>query len=261
MPAVLIMESFAARDIKFQLCLASAPESESNAGSSVAGAANVVDAFARMREGSRRLLGGTSPNSVANSPLSPPAHNMMNAKIQLELDVLEVFEALGLEAPNSQHEYLKKMIKVVVNFMWYIDPYHHVLHKLRQASFPREFQHLVGNVYNNYKEKKQKPPPLQASTLEGHVNELFSVLALPALKLPCNTRSHDALCELANLAAMQVSQMKRHAQSMRTRREHHVVNDGKIAISLLEKKSGPFHREVEKKLIRDLRSKVNHARV
>lgn len=253
MPAVTIMERFDARDLTYTICLAATDELA--AAASVATRNHVVNAFDLMREGSRRHVQSTSTSAMSTERLPPPAYNLTNSKIQLELDVHEVLDSLGLEAPPSQHEYLRKVLKVVVNFLWYIDPHHDTLRK-RRGQLPKAFQHVSENSYNNFREKKQKAPPLQAEILETHVNELFSILATPSLKLPCNTRTLDALTELSSMAAMQVAQMKKHAQVMRTRREQLVVNDGNIAITVVEKKNGPFHREIEKCLIRELRALV-----
>lgn len=258
MPVVRIMERFDARDIMFQICIAvdDAPQDvQDTSSTSTPGAANLQNAFDLMRQGSRRLLNNSSKNAVATQPLPPPVYNFSNSKVQLELDVHEVFDSLGLEAPPSQHDYLRKVLKTISNFMWYIDPYHNVFRK-QHGQLPGVMQHLSENVYNNYRDKKQKAPPLQASVLETHVNELFSALALPSLKLPCNVRSLDVLTELASMAAMQLAQMKKHALVMQTRREQLVVNDGKIAISIVEKKHGPFHRDLDKQIIRELRTLV-----
>lgn len=259
MPVVQIMQAFTgARDILFQLRIADGEDMdacEQVAGAGGGTSAHATNAFALLREGSRRLSAGAARSSGGSQPLPPPVYNLTNAKIQLEFDVHEVLDSLGLGAPVSEHEYLKRLLKIVVNFLWYIDPYHHILRR-RRGQLPKEFLHIAENTYNNYKEKKQKAPPLQAGTLEGHVNDLFSVLAMPTLKLPCNARVLDVLTEMANMGALQVSLMKKQAAGMRTRREQLVLNDGKVAISFMEKRPGPFLREIDKTIIREFRSLV-----
>lgn len=253
MPTLDIMRMFQARDIIFHLSLneVHAPE----AGTSALRSPPVVNAFSLMQEGSRRMSGGANKSPSASERLPPPAYQLMNSKIQLEIDVHEVFDSLGLESPPSQHEYLKRSLKNVVNFLWYIDPYHHLL-RGRHGHLPLELEHIAENSYNNYREKKQKPPPLKAETLEAHANELFSVLATPSMKLACNARALSVISELAHMAALQVSQMRKHAAGMRLRRELNLFNDGQISISFMEKKIGPYNREIEKALIRELRNLV-----
>lgn len=256
MPAVEIMQAFQARDILFELCIAQPQEQDDpGTGTSARASPSIVNAFSLMREGSRRMVEGSSRTSTASQPLPPPSYNLSNAKIQLEMDVHEVLCSLGLESPPSQHEFLRKALKIIVNFFWFIDPYHEVLRR-RKGQLPRPFEHLAENSYNNYREKKQKAPPFQTAILEAHTNELFSLLAIPTLKLPANVRVLDALNDLACMAALQVAQMKKHAAGMRTRRENMILNDGKIAISFMGKKIGPFHQEVEKELIRKFRDLV-----
>lgn len=251
-----IMKIFQAVDILFEVRLAESDFifDEVPSRGVQAGGQSVANAFTLMREGSRRLSGGLSRLSNAEQPLPPPEYQFINAKIQLEIDVHEVLHSLGFASPPAQHEFLKKILKTVVNYLWYVDPYHHILRRHR-GQLPREFAHFAATSYNNFREKKQKPPPLQSTTLDSHVNELFSSLASPTLKLPCNVRCLGVITELANMAALHVSQMRKHAAGIRNRRELMVINDGKVAISFMKKKSGPF-RELDKKLICEFRELV-----
>lgn len=212
------------------------------------------DAFALLREGSRRAFNSDVP-SASLAPLPSPSYTIDNAKTKLEVDVHEVLDLLGLKSPASQHNTLRKVMKTVVNYCWYVDPHHRRLVALG-GQLPREFEHFTHTTYNKYKEKKMKVPRLSYQELECHVNELYVDLATPALKHPCNVRVLSVLTDFAHAAAKLLSRMKaQHAYQVKYR-ESQVLNEGNVVMTYQRKLLGPFTQDVEKALIREMRDKV-----
>lgn len=260
MPAQAILSTFNAREVHFELRLKDTDiDHEIYAESQDVSMATKapVNAFSLLKEGSRRQMLQGSPPTISGipTPLPTPEFNVVNSKVQLEIDIFEIFDALGLAAPPHSHSYLRKMLKSVVNYMWYIDPHHQQLMR-HSGPLPKSFRHLAFSCYNDFREKKQKAPPLSADKLEVHVNDLYSQLTIPVLKLTCNTGSLDALSALSDCAARQVAYMRADAASKRVRREQLVVNEGKIAMAYHPKMPGPFEREIDKKIIHALRALV-----
>lgn len=255
MPAHQVMTMFQAREVEYILKRSHEDDRpDASVGSSSTSSVR-HDAFTVLREASRRAF--TNEASTAGlAPLPPPTYTAIdNAKIQLEVDVHEILDSLGMQSPISQHSTLKKLLKTVVNYCWYVDPHHARMSRLG-CRLPNEFAHLSETTYNKYKDKKQKTPRLKYEELESHVNELYVDLTTPALKLPCNVRVSSVLAELANSAAELLSTLKAHAAKQSRYRETIVVNEGNIVMSFHKKLMGPFANEIEKALVRELRAKV-----
>lgn len=258
MPAHELLTRFEAREIEFILKKPQDDLDRSAAASSIPVEKN---AFAALREGSRRAFGNEGMPGSTMASLPHASHIIDNAKTQLEADVHEILDALGMQSPVSQHPMLRKVLKDTVNYCWYLDPHHARMAHLGGARlrFPREFSHLCDITYNRFKEKKVKTPRLKAEELEVYVNELFINLTAPVLRLPCNARVLSVLTELAHVAAMQLSAMRGHAafnSQYSKATPIMTLNDGDVVITYHPKVPGPYLQDVEKKLIHELRSKV-----
>lgn len=250
MPAQQLLAMFRAREVEYLL---SRPREEHTGAPVSSSISTSTDAFAILREGSRRAF--NEHGSAVLASLPPPAYTIENAKTQLEVDVHEVLDVLGFKSPASQHPMLRKVLKNVVNYCWYVDPHHQRLAALG-GRLPKDLAHLALTTYNKYKEKKMKAPRLNFQELEGYVNELYADLTTPALRLPCNVRALSVLTELAHSAAKLLSSMKAQSATQAKYKETQVLNEGTIVMTLHQKLLGPCKQAIERTIVQEMQDKV-----